>query len=118
MTVAVRWLIPRLQKFKDASPEIAISLDASLLDWEFNADRADIGLIYTRSPDRPNVSYTLLRRERLVAVCSSATAKAISSPADIRQFPFLAVTGTAEDFIHLGRKRRASRPYPEILACF
>lgn len=43
VTVAVRWLIPRLQTFKEASPEIAVNLDASLLDWEFNPDRADVG---------------------------------------------------------------------------
>lgn len=97
VTVAVRWLIPRLQKFKETSPEIAVSLDASLLDWEFNPDRADIGLIYTRTPNRPNVAYTLLRRERLVAVCAVDVASAIASPDDLRHFAFLAVAGTTED---------------------
>lgn len=97
VTVAVRWLIPRLQKFKEASPEIAVSLDASLLDWEFNPDRADVGFIYTRTPDRPNVTYTLLRRERLVAVCSKDIAKTITSPDDLLHFPLLAISGTAED---------------------
>jgi LysR family glycine cleavage system transcriptional activator len=97
VTVAVRWLIPRLQKFKEASPEIAVSLDAGLLDWEFNPDRADIGFIYTRTPNRPNVTYTLLRRERLVAACSTDIAKAVTSPEDLRHFAFLAVAGTTED---------------------
>ncbi|NRP75345.1 Glycine cleavage system transcriptional activator [Ensifer psoraleae] len=97
VTVAVRWLIPRLQTFKQASPEIAVNLDASLLDWEFNPDRADIGLIYTRAPNRPNLTYTLLRRERLVGVCSPAIAKAIKTPDDLRHFSFLAVSGTTED---------------------
>lgn len=97
VTVAVRWLIPRLQTFKEASPEVAVSLDASLLDWEFNPDRADIGFIYTRMPNRPNLTYTLLRRERLVGVCSPAIAKAIKAPQDLRHFSFLAVSGTTED---------------------
>lgn len=97
VTVAVRWLIPRLQTFKEAFPEVAVNLDASLLDWEFNPDRADIGFIYTRTPNRPNLSYTLLRRERLVGVCSPAIARAIKTPEDLRHFSFLAVSGTTED---------------------
>ena len=97
VTVAVRWLIPRLQTFREAWPEIAVSLDASLLDWEFNPDRADIGFIYTRSPNRPNVTYTLLRRERLVGVCAPVIARAIAAPDDLRHFSFLAVSGTTED---------------------
>lgn len=97
VTVAVRWLIPRLQTFKEAFPEVAVNLDASLLDWEFNPDRADIGFIYTRTPNRPNLSYTLLRRERLVGVCSPAIARAIKAPEDLRHFSFLAVSGTTED---------------------
>jgi LysR family glycine cleavage system transcriptional activator len=97
VTVAVRWLIPRLQAFKEASPEIAVSLDASLLDWEFNPARADVGIIYTRTPDRPNLTYTLLKQERLVAVCSKDLAKTINSPEDLRQITFLAISGTTED---------------------
>lgn len=97
VTVAVRWLIPRLQTFREAFPEIAVSLDASLLDWEFNPDRADIGFIYTRAPNRPNLTYTLLRQERLVGVCSPAIAKSIKTPEDLRHFSFLAVSGTTED---------------------
>jgi LysR family glycine cleavage system transcriptional activator len=97
VTVAVRWLIPRLQTFKDVSPEIAVSLDASLLDWEFNPARADVGIIYTRTPDRPNLTYTLLKQERLVAVCSKKLAKAIAAPEDLRQVPFLAISGTTDD---------------------
>ncbi|WP_149086576.1 LysR substrate-binding domain-containing protein [Pseudomonas prosekii] len=97
VTVAVRWLIPRLQKFKEASPEIAVSLDASLLDWEFNPARADVGIIYTRTPDKPNLTYTLFRRERLVAVCSKVMAKTITTPDDLRNVQFLAISGATED---------------------
>lgn len=97
VTVAVRWLIPRLQRFKEAFPEVAVNLDASLLDWEFNPDRADVGFIYTRAPNRPSLSYTLLRRERLVGVCSPAIARAIKGPGDLRNVSFLAVSGTTED---------------------
>lgn len=97
VTVAVRWLIPRLQTFKETSPEVAVNLDASLLDWEFNPDRADIGFIYTRAPNRPNLTYTLLRREQLVGVCSPAIAKAIAAPDDLRHFSFLSVSGNTDD---------------------
>ncbi|MGE8067989.1 LysR substrate-binding domain-containing protein [Pseudomonas sp. NPDC089569] len=103
VTVAVRWLIPRLQTFKEASPEIAVSLDASLLDWEFNPARADVGIIYTRTPDRPNQAYTLLRKERLVAVCSKETAKAIATTEDLHKVPFLAISGATEDSLIWGQ---------------
>lgn len=99
VTVAVRWLIPRLQTFKEKFPEIAMNLDASLLDWEFNPDRADVGFIYTRAPNRPNLTYTLLRRERLVGVCSPAIAKSITGPDDLRHFSFLSVSGNTEDAV-------------------
>ncbi|NRP21917.1 hypothetical protein LPJGGPFB_05176 [Ensifer adhaerens] len=82
---------------REAAPEIAVNLDASLLDWEFNPDRADIGFIYTRARNRPNLSYTLLRRERLVGVCAPAIAKVINTPEDLRHFSFLSVNGTADD---------------------
>lgn len=97
VTVAVRWLIPRLQTFKEAAPQIAVSLDASLLDWEFNPARADLGIIYTRNPDRANLTYRLLRQEPLVAVCSRDTAKTIVGIDDLRRVPFLAISGTSED---------------------
>ena len=97
VTVAVRWLIPRLQTFKEGFPEIAINLDASLLDWEFNPDRADMGFIYTRTPNRPSLTYTLLRRERLVGVCAPAMARSITTPQDLKRISFLAVSGTSED---------------------
>ncbi|MHA6643613.1 LysR substrate-binding domain-containing protein [Mesorhizobium sp. A623] len=97
VTVAVRWLIPKLPHFKEVAPKVAVSLDASLLDWEFIPDRADVGFIYTRTPDRPNVTYTLLRREHLVAVCSKAIADTVKRPEDLRNIPILAVSGTDED---------------------
>ncbi|MGO4175080.1 LysR substrate-binding domain-containing protein [Bosea sp. TAF32] len=97
VTVAVRWLIPRLHHFNEVSPEVTVSLNAGLLDWDFNPDHADVGLVYSRTPERARVSYTLLRKERLVAVCSQTIAEAISSPQDLSHFPFLSIAGAAED---------------------
>ena len=98
VTVAVRWLIPRLHDFKEKAPETTVSLDASLLDWEFNPDRADVGIIYTRETARPHVTYSFLRQERLVAVCTKDMAQAIRSPDDLRHVPLLAISGAAEDW--------------------
>ncbi|RVO92174.1 LysR substrate-binding domain-containing protein, partial [Sinorhizobium meliloti] len=44
-----------------------------------------------------NLTYTLLRRERLVGVCSPAIGKAIKTAEDLRHFSFLSVSGTTED---------------------
>jgi LysR family glycine cleavage system transcriptional activator len=59
VTVAVRWLIPRLHRFQAANPNIVVRINTSVLDWEFDPDIADLGLICTQAPDRPRLHYDL-----------------------------------------------------------
>jgi LysR family glycine cleavage system transcriptional activator len=98
VTVAIRWLIPQLQRFRTSHPDISIRLDASSLDWEFNPDQADVGLIYTASPNRPNVDYALLRAESLVAVCSPAVAAGLDDLAMLEDRALLRVFTAPEDW--------------------
>lgn len=98
VTVAVRWLIPRLHAFREASPEIVLGLDASLLDWEFNPDKADVGIIYTQFPNRSDTTYTLLKRERLVAVCAPNLAGSIKRVEDLRHTPILSLSTGNDDW--------------------
>lgn len=86
VTVAVRWLIPRLHSFTSTHPEVKVRLNTSHLDWEFAADESDVAIVCTEQPDRPGVSATHLFDANLVAVCSPALARAglgLRQPADL-----------------------------------
>jgi LysR family glycine cleavage system transcriptional activator len=86
ITVAVRWLIPRLPQFQSAHPDILVRFSASHVDWEFDETAADLGIVCTAAPDRPPLHYTHLFDARLVAVCSPAVAQAglgLRQPADL-----------------------------------
>ena len=86
ITVAVRWLIPRLPHFQSAHPDILVRFSASHIDWEFDETAADLGIICTNQPDRAALHYTHLFDARLVPVCSPAVAQAglgLRQPADL-----------------------------------
>lgn len=86
VTVAVRWLIPRLHSFTSTHPEVKVRLNTSHLDWEFAADESDVAIVCTEHPDRPGVHATHLFDARLVAVCSPSLARAgmgLRQPADL-----------------------------------
>jgi LysR family glycine cleavage system transcriptional activator len=86
VTVAVRWLIPRLHSFTSTHPEVKVRLNTSHLDWEFAADESDVAIVCTEQPERPGVSATHLFDADLVAVCSPVLARAglgLRQPADL-----------------------------------
>lgn len=86
ITVAVRWLIPRLPQFQSAHPDILVRFSASHVDWEFDETAADLGIVCTAAADRAPLHYTHLFDARLVAVCSPAVARAglgLRQPADL-----------------------------------
>ena len=58
VTVAVKWLIPRLHRFQASEPEILVRMSTNQLDWEFDPATGDLGIICTRNPDRPNLHLT------------------------------------------------------------
>ena len=69
VTVAVRWLIPRLHSFNTAHPETRVRLNTSTLDWEFDDRSGDVAIVCTRQPDRPGVHAIHLFDAQLTAVC-------------------------------------------------
>ena len=74
VTVAVRWLVPRLHTFSDEHPGVRVRLNTSHLDWEFAADESDVAIVCTEHPHRPGHHATHLFDASLVAVCSPAIA--------------------------------------------
>lgn len=86
VTVAVRWLIPRLYSFTSAHPDVKVRLNTSHLDWEFAEGESDVAVVCTDRPDRPGTHATPLFDATLVAVCSPAIAHAgmgLRQPADL-----------------------------------
>lgn len=101
VTVAVRWLLPRLHQFQAGHPDILVRLSTSQLDWEFDPTTGDLGLICTREPNRPGITYTHLFDARLVAVCAPVAQRAgmgLRQPAELVNHAMLQVYTAAEDW--------------------
>jgi len=102
VTVAVKWLIPRLHRFQVAAPEILVRMSTNQLDWEFDPATGDLGIICTKNPDRPNLHYAHLFDARLFPVCSPAVAQGgtgLRQPAELVNHTLLQLY-TAEDDWH------------------
>ena len=101
VTVAVRWLIPRLHRFQSANPNVVVRINTSHFDWEFDADIADLGLICTPSPDRAGLHYDLLFEALLFPVCTPGVAQSglgLRQPVDLVNHALLQVYTTANDW--------------------
>ena len=86
VTVAVRWLIPRLHRFQAAHPDILVRMSTSHQDWEFDPETGDLGIVCTASADRPNLHYTHLFDSRMFPVASPALVQAgtgLKQPAEL-----------------------------------
>lgn len=101
VTVAVRWLIPRLHRFQTANPNVVVRVNTSHFDWEFDPQIADLGLISTVAPDRPGLHYDLLFEALLFPVCTPALAQSglgLRQPVDLVNHALLQVYTTANDW--------------------
>ncbi len=69
VTLAARWMMPRLHRLQKECPDIRVRFNASLMDWEFDPASADVGIISTATPNRQGFDYIPLFKARLIAVC-------------------------------------------------
>lgn len=72
VTLAARWMMPRLHRLQKECPDIKVRFNASLMDWEFDPASADVGIISTVNPNRAGFDYIPLFEARLIAVCRPA----------------------------------------------
>jgi LysR family transcriptional regulator, glycine cleavage system transcriptional activator len=101
VTVAVKWLIPRLHRFQAAEPEILVRMSTNQLDWEFDPATGDLGIICTAKPDQPNLHYAHLFDARLFPVCSPALAQAgtgLRQPAELVNHTLLQLYTAQDDW--------------------
>ncbi len=86
VTVAVRWLIPRMHSFRSVHPGLLVRFSTSHSDWEFDDASGDVGIVCTERPDRSRLDYTHLFDASLVVVCSPMLRHAgigLRQPADL-----------------------------------
>lgn len=85
---AAKWLLPRLEGFQDACPDIDIRLETSLGLTDYAARGIDIGIRYGEG-NWPGLTAELLMGEEVFPVCSPAflAAHTLNAPADLVNAP-------------------------------
>jgi LysR family glycine cleavage system transcriptional activator len=99
VSVAMRWLIPRLHGLHERAPKVSIRILTSVLDWAFEDAQADVGLVCQRTRRRRDLRYRRLFGALIYPVCSPELAErhAVRTPADLLALPVLEVyTATDE----------------------
>jgi LysR family transcriptional regulator, glycine cleavage system transcriptional activator len=102
VTVALKWLIPRLHDFEKRYPDMRVRLSTTYSEWDYNENNADAGFVLTRNRDTNHYSRNLFR-SCLTPICSPALLKgpnAIKTPQDLKKHKLLYVY-TAEEDWHL-----------------
>jgi LysR family transcriptional regulator, glycine cleavage system transcriptional activator len=70
ITMATRWMMPRLHRLQRQHPGLLVRFNASQLDWEFDPRSADIGIIRTSQTNRSGIDYVPLFEAQLIAISS------------------------------------------------
>jgi LysR family transcriptional regulator, glycine cleavage system transcriptional activator len=99
VTVALKWLIPKLHDFERRFPNMRIRLSTAYFDWDFDEGNVDAGFILARN--RGDHYYNTLYRSLLTPVCSPEFlrgANGIRSPEDLRRHKLLYVYTAEEDW--------------------
>ncbi len=100
VTVALKWLIPRLYDFERRFPDMKVRLSTSYFDWDFNEQAADAAFLLVRNPSAEDYERKLFHSV-LRPVCSPKLLtgdRAIRSPEDLRKHKLLHVYTAAEDW--------------------
>lgn len=100
VTVALKWLIPRLYDFERRFPDMKVRLSTSYFDWDFDEKNVDAGFILARNR-LPEHYYRLLFRSLLTPICSPALLKgpnALRTPQDLKKHKLLYVYTAEEDW--------------------
>ena len=100
VTVALKWLIPRLYDFERRHPELRVRLSTSYVDWDFDREHADVGIILTRRK-ASGLHYRALFRSILAPVCSPALLtgdQPLEKPEDLKHHTILHVYTAEEDW--------------------
>jgi LysR family glycine cleavage system transcriptional activator len=90
-SIAAKWLMPRLDRFREAHPDIDIRLDATMTLTDFIRDDVHLALRYGRG-HYPGLYSELLLRNEIFPVCAPSLTrgpKALKQPADLKHHVLL-----------------------------
>lgn len=110
-TFAIRWLLPRLQRFNQRHPEIEVSVDTLHRQVEFPRDGVDLAIRLGRG-NWPELYATCLVRQKLVPVCAPKLAASLRTLTDLERTTLLHVVDVSEDWDVWSALAGASLPSP------
>jgi LysR family glycine cleavage system transcriptional activator len=100
VTVALKWLIPRLHDFERRYPDMKVRLSTSYFDWDFDDRNVDLGIILARNK-APGHYYRPLFKSYLVPVCAPQLLKGenpLKKPEDLKKHKLIDVYTAEEDW--------------------
>lgn len=100
VTVALKWLIPRLHDFERRFPDMKVRLSTSYIDWDFDERNVDVGVVLARNKS-PNHYYAPLFQSMLMPVCAPALLQgpnALRTPDDLKKHKLIDVYTAEEDW--------------------
>lgn len=100
VTMAMKWLLPRLHDFERKHPHMKVRLSTSYFHWDYDADNADVGIILARQRSQ-DCHYRDLFRSLLKPVCSPEYLERhghLKSPKDVLNHKLLYVYNAEEDW--------------------
>lgn len=101
-TIAIRWLVPRLNGFREACPEVDVRLFTSQADVDLSTDDVDLALRVGK-PEEGNVHHEYLFTPVIFPVCSPALLEGptpLATPRDLSGQTILQVYPSHEDWEH------------------
>jgi LysR family transcriptional regulator, glycine cleavage system transcriptional activator len=100
VTVALKWLIPRLHDFERRFPDVKVRLSTSYVDWDFDERNVDVGLVLARNKSSSHY-YAPIFQSMLVPVCSPKLLLGehpLKKPEDLRKHKLIDVYTAEEDW--------------------
>lgn len=93
VTTSIRWLAPRLSQFRELHPQINLQLLTCNPGWEFDADNADIGLIFRHKALSNQYHWSKLFDSQLFPVCSPKLIENATqlTPTTLLEYPLINV---------------------------
>lgn len=96
-TFAARWLLPRLQKFRDLHPDVRVVIDTIFERSELSEAEADIAIRMGRGNWQGVVADRLITEE-MSPVCSPLIRDRVEGLSNIEQAPLIHVSTVTEDW--------------------
>ena len=100
MSFTIKWLVPRLARFREQHPEIDVRLQAEDRLIDFARDGVDIGIRYGRG-QYPGLKSERLTHDDFVPICSPALVKGehpLRTPSDLKHYDLIHEMGTQIDW--------------------